>query len=158
MSSKKKVAVFLSGVAALVLSAQAPLEDLPDQHANPHCSVRGGLASVRCGCLGMVSEIQRTLALRCWQASGYPGPPNFPGLEPVPPPKEVLECMSKSPDHCTIISHGDPWGSWNVPQPPEYKNRIKDRRWPKNTCSTACRPERCGCRDSACASHSSSAN
>jgi hypothetical protein len=130
-----------------------PLEDLPDQHENPHCSVRGGPQSVRCGCLGMVSEIQRHKAKQCWIQAGFPGPPDFPGLDSTPPPADVMDCLEAIPDHCTIISHGDPWTGWNVPQPPEYQNRIKDRRWPQNQCSTACRPERCGCRDSACKAH-----
>lgn len=128
--------------------------DLPDQHLNPHCSVRGGPQSVRCGCLGMVGEIQRTLAARCWRLAGFPGPPpDIPGIPSPLAPPEVLACLGLSPDHCTIISQGDPWTSWDVPQPEEYRNRIKGRRWPQNRCSTACRPERCGCRDSACRAH-----
>jgi len=58
----------------------------------------------------------------------------------------VLECLGKVPDHCAVVA-------WPYP----HIDRLKDQGFdvPSNLrCATRCLPQRCGCADEACASHS----
>jgi hypothetical protein len=145
-------------VAGLLLAAAVAQQTAPDNldpHENQHCSPRGGPTSTPCHCLGMVGDVQRRLAERCWGPLGPP--PHIKGVPLSDPTPEVLACLGAVPDHCDVIATAEPWSRWSIPVPAWVKERTeKGFRWPHNQCSTRCKPEKCGCRDQACKSHDES--
>ena len=123
--------------------AQEP-QTLPDRgfHSNPSCSPRGSATSVRCGCLGMVGQVQEAIVKKCWGLVGIDEPDEI--LRAFPPP-QVLECLSQEEQkHCQIVAR---YASTN-----EEKYGIKVKR-PEHECRTSCKPENCKCGDEACPRH-----
>jgi len=128
--------------STMILFGQDPYEGVPP-HEVPHCSPAGGLHSAPCRCLGMVNTVQITRTVKCWEDGGFliardnQGQPMESLLPDVPPEGEIMQCLEKVPDHCQVVAK-QPW-YW------KYKG--------KNICRTSCKPERCGCQDSACKAH-----
>jgi hypothetical protein len=134
---------FLLLLAAATAQRNDPWKGV-DSHDVPHCSLRGGKNSARCGCLGMVSEVQSTRGERCWQQAGFPLPDDPKMRAEIielmrigAPSPEIMACLEKVPDHCEVVARGAYYWAYRG----------------KNTCRTTCKPERCGCADSACKPH-----
>ena len=115
-----------------------------DPHEVPHCSPKGGKNSARCGCLGMVGKVQSTHSESCWQQAGFPLPDDPKKRAEIieftrlgAPSPEIMTCLEKVPDHCEVVARGAYYWAYRG----------------KNTCRTTCKPERCGCADSACKTH-----
>lgn len=118
-----------------------PFEGVPP-HNVPRCTPTGkGKAAAKCGCTGMVQEVHEAIALSCWREVGVTGRP--PEILLNFPPPTVLECMEKNhADHCQIVA--DAW---------QFQSKYSINVDTKKQCRTSCKPERCGCADSACAAH-----
>ena len=141
------ITIFIVTTFALFVAAQMSAqqeETLPDRgwHQNPHCSPRGSKVSVRCGCLGMVAQVQEAVIKRCW---GMDDPPR--NVPEALIPREVLECLEReNQQHCQIVAR---YTSVN-----ESMFGITVKR-PDHECKTSCKPENCGCSDEGnqCAKH-----
>jgi hypothetical protein len=102
---------------------------------------RGGAA--KCQCPGMVAVVRKAERDKCWAAAGWPGGERSEievrMLEAFEPEKakELVACLGRSPDHCAVVR-----------QYPSYWGYTGTK-----TCKTSCKPERCGCADSACKPH-----
>ncbi len=123
-------------------------------HEIPHCDIPARAARdpehvAPCKCPGMVNRIQIVMAEACWVNAGVliPEDPEIRKMVMAHPTEEILECLGKVPDHCDIVA-----GSY--PRTPPL-DRLKDYGFDKTVykCQTYCKPERCGCADSACRSH-----
>lgn len=112
-------------------------------HDVPHCSPRPrqGQDSAPCHCLGMVAEVQKSQIDSCYKQAGFdlPEDPKIRGMIiAIAPQSEGLKtCLGGVADHCWVVSQYA--HVWNQPH--------------KIQCRTACKPERCGCADSACKPH-----
>lgn len=120
----------------------------------PHCDIPGRAARdpenvAPCKCPGMVNLVQTTMAEACWVKNGIliPEDPELRILVMSDPSDAVLECLGEVPDHCEIVA-----GRY-IPNMPRL-DRLKDLGYTDAfKCQTACKPERCGCADSACKAH-----
>ncbi len=121
-----------------------------DPHAIPKCSPKGGEGIAKCSCLGMVGRIQIFETEICNSGANL-GPLTLRSLESEPLDLEtpLMQCLSEVPDHCEIIAN---YAALHTPQFSKWEPIHKF----KYTCATVCKPERCGCADGACKSHSSS--
>jgi len=107
-----------------------------------HCNMTGRGGAARCQCPGMVARVRKGKRVACWESIGQKAPPDERAeievhmLEVFEPAKakQLMQCFGDLPDHCEIVSRTPGW--WG------YKG--------KQTCQTSCKPERCGCGDSAC--------
>ena len=125
-------------------TAKDPFADVLS-HDIPHCSLKGGENSAKCSCLGMVGDVQAAEAKACYQGAILPfvlGPNQSVELG-----DPIMECLSKVPDHCEIVAY------YADSARPEFLRWSSYHKF-KNTCRTSCEPEKCGCADSACKSHS----
>lgn len=132
------LAVLVPAVFLLPVVAQHP--EVPER-----CNMTGRGGAARCECPGMVAAVRKAESGKCWEASGQRAPSDERSdvelrmLELFEPEKarELLACMGRVPDHCGVVERvPDAWG---------YKG--------KQTCKTSCKPDRCGCADSACKPH-----
>lgn len=140
------VSIILLIVAPIVaVSQNGPILAPSDNpHENPHCSPRGSSQSVRCGCSGMVHQVQEAIVTKCWNLIGIDKPDTE--LQRFPPPV-VLECLKKEDKaHCQVVARST-WQNEN-----DYGITVKK---PEHECKTTCRPEKCGCGDQACPMHGS---
>jgi hypothetical protein len=145
---RKAVAIY-SILLALARAYAVAQDPHPDPFRNwsthdiPHCSPTGkGGKSARCGCTGMVHQVHEVIALSCWKDEAGVDKPDEFLLDN--PPKPVLTCMeARHKDHCQIVSL--------FPSTIEEMYGVKVN--PRLTCRTSCKPERCGCADSACKMH-----
>ncbi len=125
-----------------------------EPHKIPHCDIparaeRDPENVAPCKCPGMVNRIQTVMSEACWVNAGVliPEDPEIRKMVMAYPTEEILACLGSVPDHCNIIAGQYP------PTPP--LDRLKDYGFDKTVykCQTYCKPERCGCGDSACRSH-----
>ena len=123
-------------------------------HEIPHCDIparaeRDPEHVAPCKCPGMVNRVQTVLAEACWVNAGViiPDDPDVRKMVMAHPSEEILACLGKVPDHCQIVA-----GSY--PRTPPL-DRLKNYGFDKTVyrCQTYCKPERCGCADSACREH-----
>jgi hypothetical protein len=131
-------AVLLPAMLLLPVVAQHP--PVPER-----CNMTGRGGAARCQCPGMVAEVRKAESARCWDSAGQKPPGDDRSelelrmLELFAPEKarELVACLGRVPDHCQVVER--PAGAWG------YKG--------KKTCQTSCKPDRCGCADSACKPH-----
>ncbi len=148
-------ALFLMGQEAQVSQESGiPEWSRMGPHEIPSCDIPPRAAMdpehiAPCMCPGKVNIVQTIMAEACWAASGIliPDEPEVRKMVMAFPTPEILECLGNVPDHCQIIT-----GMYypNMPRLDKmkelgYKDSFK--------CMTVCRPERCGCPDSACKPH-----
>ena len=124
-------------VTGAVVMGQTDRFEGMDSHDVPHCSPRGSATSAQCRCLGMVNEVQTTRAAKCWKDAGFDNPEDIPDELELYAPEAVKACLAAVPDHCEVVRETPTWWGYKGP----------------NTCRTSCKPERCGCADSACKAH-----
>jgi hypothetical protein len=117
-------------------------------HNVPHCSPAPHdiNKTAPCACIGMVTRLRSNYTDRCFgeldmTEQGYAA---FKlgimlGIE-LPAP--LQECLAQQPDHCEVLTNTGRL-MWET-----------GTKWDgKQTCSTACKPERCGCADNPCKAH-----
>jgi len=123
-------------------------------HEIPHCDIPPRAEKdpenvAPCWCPGKVNIVQTLMAEACWAASGIliPEEPEVRKLVMAFPTAEILECLGEVPDHCEVIA-----GMYN-PRMPRL-DKLKEHGYTDAfRCATMCKPERCGCPDSACKPH-----
>jgi hypothetical protein len=123
-------------------------------HQIPHCDIPARAEKdpehvAPCMCPGKVNIVQTLMSEACWAVSGIliPEDPEVRKLIMAFPTAEILECLGEVPDHCEVIA-----GMYN-PRMPRL-DKLKEHGYKDEfRCMTMCKPERCGCPDSACKPH-----
>ena len=149
-------AIVLSLIAGLSFAqslsrttASDPFEGVAP-HKIPSCSPKGGENSAKCSCLGMVGRIQIFETELCNSGANL-GPLELQSIDiaPIDLKTPLMRCLSEIPDHCEIVAR---YSLLWTPQFYKWES-IHKFEYP---CATVCKPERCGCADQPCKSHSNS--